>query len=131
MYGDSSRGIAVYYRLVRKLPPGDTCDIMLRFSMGIINSESPSVSDAANHRGAPRKLNFIKLEPTQSPLAELPLTSYHHELSRTLFTDHASMALSLAIGFSAAGEPLCGDSAECMGHRTARHPMTKFAQRQK
>ena len=51
---------------------------------------TPPISGAANHRGVHQELNVISLERTQPPLAELPLTQYHHELSYTLFTDHAS-----------------------------------------
>ena len=66
------------------------------------------------------------LEPIKPPLAELPSTLYHYELSYTLFNDYASVALSLVIGFSLAGESLCCDLAECLCRRTVRHPMTKL-----
>ena len=84
--------------VIGKFPAGDTCDTGIRLWL------PPPISDATNHRGASRKLNLTRLEPTKSPLAELPLTPYHHELSYTLITDQRALSASRSFHFNRGSE---------------------------
>ena len=82
------------YRLIKKFLAGDTCDAGIKLWL------PPPISDATNHRGAARKLILIRLEPTQPPLAERPLTPYHHELGYILLTDQLALSASRSFCFN-------------------------------